>query len=60
MCEATAYLVSSGKEKELMKEVAVVEVKGKQLVFRDILGNEKKLAAKIKRIDLMNHRITVE
>jgi len=60
MCEATAYLVSSGKEEELMKEVAVVEVKGKQLVFRDILGNEKKLAAKIKRIDLMNHRITVE
>ncbi len=60
MCEATAYLVSSGKEEELMKEVAVVEVKGKQLVFRDILGNEKKLAAKIKGIDLMNHRITVE
>jgi len=60
MCEATAYLVSSGKEEELMKEVAVVEVNGKQLVFRDILGNEKKLAAKIKRIDLMNHRITVE
>jgi predicted RNA-binding protein len=60
MCEATAYLVSSGKEKELMKEVAVVEVKGKQLVFRDILSNEKKLAARIKRIDLMNHRITVE
>ena len=60
MCEATAYLVSSGKEKEIMKDVAVVEVQGKRLTFRDILGNEKKLPAKIKKVDLMQHKVTVE
>jgi predicted RNA-binding protein len=60
MCEATAYLVSSGKEKEIMKDVAVVEVQGKRLTFRDILGNEKKLQARIKKIDLIQHRVSVE
>ena len=60
MCEATAYLVSSCKEKEIMKDVALVEVQGKQLTFRDILGNEKKLQAKIKKIDLIHHKVSVE
>jgi predicted RNA-binding protein len=60
MCEATAYLVSSGKEKEIMKDVAIVEVQGKRLTFRDILGNEKKLQAKIKKIDLIQHKVAVE
>jgi predicted RNA-binding protein len=60
MCEATAYLVSSGKEKEIMKDVALVEVHGKHLTFRDILGNEKKLQAKIKKIDLIQHKVAVE
>ena len=60
MCEATAYLVSSGKEKEIMKNVALVEVHGKHLTFRDILGNEKKLQAKIKKIDLIQHKVAVE
>jgi len=60
MCEATAYLVSSDNEKEIMRDVALVEVHGKHLTFRDILGNEKKLQAKIKIIDLIQHKISVE
>ena len=60
MCEAIAYLVSSGKEKELMRDVVSVEVHGKHLLFRDIIGNEKKLQAKIKQVDLMHHKVTVE
>ena len=60
MCEATAYLVSSGKEKEIMKDVAIVEVEGKRLTFRDILGNEKKLQAKIKKFDLIKHKVVLE
>ena len=60
MCEATAYLMSSGKEKEIMKDVALVEVQGKQLTFIDILGNEKKLQARISKIDLLLHKVAVE
>ena len=60
MCEATAYLMSSGKEKEIMRDVALVEVHGKHLTFRDILGNEKKLQARIKTIDLLLHKVAVE
>ena len=60
MCEATAYLVSNGKEKEIMRDVVTVEVQGRHLTFRDIIGNEKKLPAKIKRVDLMQHKVTVE
>jgi len=60
MCEATAYLMSSGKEKEIMRDVVLVEVHGKHLTFRDILGNEKKLQARIKKIDLLQHKVAVE
>ena len=60
MCEATAYLMSSGKEKEIMRDVALVEVHGKHLTFRDIFGNEKKLQARIKKSDLLQHKVAVE
>jgi predicted RNA-binding protein len=59
MCEAIAYLISNGKEKEVMRDVVTVEVQGKNLMFRDILGNEKKLQAKIKKIDLIHHKVSV-
>ena len=59
MCEAIVYLVSNGKEKEVMRDVVTVEVQGKNLMFRDILGNEKKLQAKIKKIDLIHHKVSV-
>ena len=49
MCEATAYLVSKGTEKEIMRDVALVEVQGKRLLLRDIIGNEKRLQARIKK-----------
>jgi predicted RNA-binding protein len=38
----------------------VVEVQGKRLTFRDILGNEKRLQAKIRKIDLIEHKVAVE
>lgn len=60
MCEATAYLMSNGKEKEIMRDVVMVDVQGKQLMFRDIIGNEKKLQATIKKVDLLHHKVTVE
>jgi predicted RNA-binding protein len=59
MCEAIAYLISNGKEKEVMRDVVTVEVQGKNLMFRDILGNEKKLQARIKKIDLIHHKVSV-
>ncbi|MBM3157807.1 MAG: CooT family nickel-binding protein [Chloroflexi bacterium] len=59
MCEATAYVISNGKEKEVMKDVVTVDVQGKRLLFRDILGNEKRLSAQIKKIDLLQHKVTV-
>jgi predicted RNA-binding protein len=59
MCEATAYLVSNGKEKEVMRDVVTVEVQGNNLMFRDILGNEKEFQARIKKIDLIQHKVAV-
>jgi predicted RNA-binding protein len=59
MCEATAYIISNGKEKEIMKDVVTVDVQGKRLLFRDILGNQKSLQAKIKNVDLLQHKVSV-
>jgi predicted RNA-binding protein len=60
MCEATAYLISKGKEKEIMKDVVTVDVQGKRLLFRDLLGNQKRISAQIKKVDLLQHKVTVE
>jgi predicted RNA-binding protein len=60
MCEATAYLISKGKEKEIMKDVVTVDVQGKRLLLRDLLGNQKRISAQIKKVDLLQHKVTVE
>jgi len=59
MCEATAYIISNGKEKEIMKDVVTVDVQGKRLLFRDLLGNQKRISAQIKKVDLLQHKVTV-
>lgn len=59
MCEATAYLINNGKEKEIMKDVVTVDVQGKRLLFRDLLGNQKRISAQIKKVDLLQHKVTV-
>ena len=61
MCEANAYILRNEKEELVLKSVDVVEPQdnGKFLLV-DIFGSQKMIAAKLKRMDLVDHRIVFE
>jgi predicted RNA-binding protein len=61
MCEANAYLVKDGKEVLLMQAVDLVEPE-EDGVFRlvGIFGDQKIVRGRIKRMNLVNHKILFE
>jgi len=60
MCLAKAYL-SEGKEKQLvMEDVALVRVEGEKLYLNTLFGEQKEVAAIVKRIDFQNASIILE
>ena len=60
MCEANVFMVSQGAEKEVMKEVLGLEVQGEHLLLTNLLGDEKKVHARIKNIDFGDHKVILE
>ena len=58
MCESNAYFVREDKEELLMKSVDIVEPQGED-IFRivDIFGDQKIIKARIKGMNLVNHKI---
>ncbi len=61
MCEANAYLIKDGEELLLMEAVDVVEPEGDgawRLV--GIFGDQKTVKGRIKRMNLVNHKILFE
>jgi len=61
MCEASAYILRNDKEELVLKSVDVVEPQdnGKFLLV-DIFGGQKTIKAKLKRMNLVDHRIVFE
>lgn len=61
MCESNAYLVKGGEEELLMESVDVIEPEGSDK-FRllDIFGDQKTIKARIKMMNLVNHKIYFE
>ncbi|MCU0558154.1 MAG: CooT family nickel-binding protein [Desulfobacterales bacterium] len=61
MCEANAYFVKDGKEELLMQSVDLVEPE-EDGVFRlvGIFGDQKIVRGRIKRMNLVNHKILFE
>lgn len=60
MCEANAYLKKGDKEELFMEKVDVVEPFETGLRLVDIFGRQKIIDAKIKDMNLLNHRIVLE
>jgi predicted RNA-binding protein len=61
MCEANAYWFANGEENLILESVDVIEPQpdgGFLLV--DIFGQQKTLKAKLKLMNLVNHRIVFE
>lgn len=58
MCESNVYLVKERKEELLMESVDVLEPVGKEgYRLIDIFGVQKTIQARIKSMNLINHKI---
>ena len=60
MCEATAYLIRDGKEEKLLESVDIVEPDNGKLRIVNIFGEQKLVDAKIKKLNLVEHKIVLE
>jgi predicted RNA-binding protein len=60
VCQSTVYLVKDGREEVVMEDVSVVKPQGEELLLVGMLGETKQIKAKIKELQLMDHRILLE
>lgn len=61
MCEASAYILRNDKEELILKSVDVLEPKDNgEFLLVDIFGSQKTVKAKLKRMNLVDHKIVFE
>lgn len=60
MCESNVYLIKNGQEELVLESVSAVKPQGNNLLLTSILGEEKSVSARIKEINLMDHKIVLE
>jgi predicted RNA-binding protein len=61
MCEANVYLLKQGKEELLMESVDIVEPEEDgQFRLTSIFGEQKTIQARLKTMNLVDHRIIFE
>lgn len=60
MCMASVWIKKDSGEKNLLEEVAVIRVSGKNLVLSTLFGEEESVKAKIKEIDFVNSKVLLE
>lgn len=60
MCEANAYLIKDGQEKLIMESVDILRPEGKGTYLQDIFGGQRTIKARIKEMNLVDHRILLE
>jgi len=62
MCQSNVYLLKNGQEELLMRDAALLK-RGKEegeLLLEGILGEQKSVKARIKELQLMEHKIILE
>jgi predicted RNA-binding protein len=60
MCEANAYLIESGEETLVMENVDVLRPERDGIYLQDIFGGQRTIKARIKELNLVDHRILLE
>ena len=60
MCESSVFVLKDGKETLFMEGVDIIKSDPDGLHLQSILGDSKKLKARIKELRLMEHKIIVE
>ncbi len=60
MCEANVYLLCGEKEELLLERVDKIIPKEGEIYLENIFGQRKTLAARIKELHLVDHRVLLE
>jgi len=60
MCEANAYLSKEGGEELILEDIMILRPEDGQLYLQNIFGEQKRIRARIKEMNLINHRILLE
>ena len=60
MCEANAYIVKEGKEELVLEDIALLRPEEEGLYLQNIFGEQKRVKARIKEMNLLDHRIILQ
>lgn len=60
MCEANAYFVKDGIEKVVMESVDILRPEDNGIYLENIFGERLNVKARIKEMNLVDHRILLE
>jgi predicted RNA-binding protein len=60
MCEANAYLAKEGGDELILEDVMILRPEADQLYLQNIFGEQRRVRARIKEMNLINHRIILE
>ncbi len=60
MCEANAYLVKEGKEELVLEDISILRPEKDGVYLQNIFGEQKRIKARIKEMNLIDHRIVLE
>ncbi len=60
MCEANAYIIKDGEEKLIMESVDTLRPEKDGIYLLDIFGGQRTIKARIKELNLVDHRILLE
>jgi predicted RNA-binding protein len=60
MCEANAYLLKEGKEELILEDLMILRPEQEGLYLQNIFGEQKRIKARIRELDLVEHRVILE
>jgi predicted RNA-binding protein len=60
MCEANAYLIKDGEEELIMENIDILRPEENGIYLQDIFGGQRTIKARIKEMNLVDHRILLE
>ncbi|MBM4277926.1 MAG: CooT family nickel-binding protein [Deltaproteobacteria bacterium] len=60
MCEANAYLLKEGKEELILEDISVLRPEKEELYLQNIFGEQRRIKARIREMNLLDHRIVLE
>lgn len=60
ICQSTVCLIKDGREEVVMEDVSLIKPQGEELLLVGMLGETKLIKARIKELQLMDHRILLE